>query len=132
MRKALCLVVVLAFLMGGCASLTSALGLAAEKVCGFSLADSQEAQMGINFIAAAAPLVGAGLDVAITAAQAEAILNQVAVAAQTGGCVLLTDLTNAMAFFDALAAEYNKTMKVKALKAMPVPAMSALRVHIRK
>ena len=126
-RKLVVLAMVLALVcVGGCETL----GIIKSKVCAFSVQESAEAQSIINFIGAAAPLVTLATGIPVNAAQTVATLNSVATAAQTGACVLLTDLQNALAFFDTLSAEYNKVVvKTKAPKAIATPTVVSLRVR---
>jgi len=135
--KKILIVSLAVLLLAGCAALQSAgeyVGALAEKVCDFSVAESAEAQMSVAFISAAAPIVGVVTGVDITQAQAQAVLTTVAAAAQTGACVLLTDLANALAFVDALAAQYDKAMAARgplAARAAP-PDLAALKARVRK
>ena len=110
-------------------SFSNCVGLAAEKVCGFDAATSQEAQNSINFISMFAPLVNVS-GVSLSADTAKTILNQVVTAAQKGGCVLLKDLQQALQFFDALSTQVQTSQK-RMKKAMEVPDMTMLRVKAR-
>jgi len=111
-----------------------AIGVVAETVCNFSISESTEAQMLIEFISATAPIVGALADVEITQAQAHTTLSTVATAGQTGACVLLSDLQAALAYFNALAAAYEKQFTTKggvaAAKAL-IPAVPRLETRAR-
>lgn len=98
---------------------------AQELVCKFNTQDSKEAQMAINFISTAAPIAGAVTGVSITQAQAEAILNEVVKAAQTGSCVALDSLQKALAYFDALSAQYSAKM-AKAVFKIGVPEVPSV------
>lgn len=104
-------------LVAGCAGMATV----TKKVCNFDLADSQEAQQALDLIATAAPVAGTLAGVPITKDQAETILAQVINAAQQGGCVLLTDLQNALAYFDTLVSG-NKALAAKKPKLLSLRA----------
>jgi len=136
MKKLACLALVCS-LMVGCAALQSvgeAIGVVAETVCNFSVGESSEAQMAIGFMSTAAPIVGTLVGVTITQAEAYAVFSTVASAAQTGACVLLTDLQAALAYFDALSKAYEKQFTTKggiaAAKAL-TPSLLGLKARAR-
>jgi hypothetical protein len=133
MRKVLLVMVMASLLLtGGCAgknpftALGEAVGTVAEKVCNFNLEDSKEAQAALDLVAAAAPIVGPVLGgVQVTKEQAKETFTAVINAAQTGGCVLLTDLKLAISYFDALLGT-QKAMGVRML-----PTMGSLRAKAK-
>lgn len=129
----LAIILSLALMIGGCAWFNSFLTNAVEKVCGFSVADSQEAQAAKRFISGAMPIVGIVFGATITSAQAEEIFDSVVNAAQTGGCVVLTELKAALDFFDKLAAQYQEgqpSLKGKILAKEFTPALTSLRAKV--
>lgn len=119
--------VALVGLVGGCSTagtVAQDVGIVAKKVCNFDVSTCTEAQMARQFIGANAPLVGAIVGVPISAAAAQMVFDTVATSAQTGACVLLTDLQNAIAFFDQLSTQ-TKLMKLPS----PVPDILHLRIR---
>lgn len=119
--------VALSGLLCGCGTMGTVaqdVGVVAKKVCNFDVTTCTEAQLARQFIGANAPLVGTLVGVPITAAQAQLVFDTVANSAQTGLCVLLTDLQNAISFFDQLTAQ-SKLMK------LPTPVPDILHLRIR-
>jgi len=111
-----------------------AIGVVAETVCDFSIDESAEAQTLLEFISAAAPLVGTLIDVEITQAQAYATFSTVATGAQTGTCVLLTDLQAALAYFNALSTAYKSQFTTKGGRVAAevlIPAVPRLETRAR-
>jgi hypothetical protein len=127
MKKLVSLLIVLVLLCSACASLGT-LSTTTEKVCNFDVATSTEAQTAIAFISMASALVGPLTGLAITSTEAEVILNKVANATQTGACVVLTDLQNALTYFNALSAKY----KAKGSKTpLVIPSLLNLRIKAK-
>lgn len=115
------------------------LGAAVEKVCNFSVADSEEAMAGKEFIVAAAGMVGLavstvtvnGVSIEITQEKAEQLFDQVVYAAQTGGCMILTELQTVLAYFDQVKTEFTKS-KVKTKAVVKIPDLTGLKAKTGK
>ena len=127
------LIMVVGLMLAGCSTMQKIgtdVGIVAAKVCNFDAATSQEATAAIAFISTAAAVVGPLVGVPVTAGQAMATLNTVETAAQTGACVGLTELQNALTFFNTLAAQYQGTAAKKMTKkdVTPVPSLINLRI----
>ena len=134
MKRLIVLVMVLGLLLAGCATMQKVgedVGVVAEKVCNFDAATSQEATEAIAFISTAAAVVGPLVGVPVTSGQAMATLNTVETAAQTGACVLLIDLQNALAFFNQLAVTYKAQSTAKGKAMISIPSTLNLRIKAR-
>jgi predicted small secreted protein len=133
MKRLLILAMVLAMVMS-CSTVSKVgqdVGVVAQKVCNFDVSMSQEAQAAMAFISVAAGIVGPIYGVPVTAGQALAILNTVSNASQTGACVLLSDLQNALDYFNALSTQYKEVQKTqKGVRAVAIPSLINLNAKL--
>lgn len=107
-----------------------------ERVCGFNVEDSVEAQTAKNILGSLAEIANNfvssitvnGVKIEFTREKVEQIFDQVITAAANGSCVALTDLQGAIVFIDGLLAQAS-SKKAMALKAVSYPDLYSLKIR---
>lgn len=126
MKKLAVLCLVLSLVMG-CAGFKDFLGVASDMLCNPTAEQQAQADAAIQFISIGTDFAGQIVGLPITGAQATAILYAV----KTGTCVLLTQLHDALAFFDAVSAQVKaKVVVTRAIRPV-APDVSALRAAMK-
>jgi hypothetical protein len=108
-------------ILAGCAAVKQYVDSAQQVLCNPTVEQQTEAANVLNFIAAGGAAVGPIVGVAINQNEVVAVLNTI----KEGGCVFLTDLQAALAWFDAL------TSQTKGIKA-PIPQTPALHAWVKR
>ena len=116
MKRLMILGLTLSLLLFGCAGVKQIVGNVQQVLCNPTVSQQMEAAAVIDFITSGINVANYVVTVPITVDQAKLIFGAV----QAGGCVLLTDLQMALAWFDEIAGQVQAKAMMGGKPAFPM------------
>ncbi len=131
MKRIICILAIVTLLLSGvfgCGGVKQVVDTGQQVLCNPTTQEQAEAAAVLQFIQSGIQVAGLVVSVPVTAAQVQIIFSIV----QNGGCVVMSDLQMALAWYDALVAQLQtKARAAKGITPIP-PATPSLHNWVKK